>query len=113
MPGAARLADICTGHCTPTPVTDINGNTTIKMCCFPPRTALEGSSDTYVNNRPLHCVTHKWNVHCSPCGCHPGTLSSGCETVICNWLNVGRCGDNISCGSKVATCSSDVIIGDI
>lgn len=124
MPGIVRLGDICTGHCNTINTHDKDGNEITKMCCFPPRSAIEGSPDVYVNNRPVHCITHKWDIHCGPtmhddegniivsCGCHAGTLSKSInENVICNWLFIGCEGDLISCGSKVANGSTDTIIG--
>lgn len=122
--GAARLNDICTGHCDQIIVYDADGNPTPKLCCYPPRPNIQGSPDTYCNGRPLHCETHQWAMHCGPvvinpdgipvqsCGCHNGQLEQGSKTVICNNLGVGRCGDKISCNSKVATCSDNVMIGD-
>jgi uncharacterized Zn-binding protein involved in type VI secretion len=39
-----------------------------------------------------------------------GYLVSGSPDVIVNGKQCGRCGDPVSCGSVIITCSSDVII---
>lgn len=90
MPGVARLFDICTGH-----------------QCWPPRPNIMGSHDTFCNFLPVHRMTDAWAVHCCYVACHPGTLASGAFRTLTNWLPTGRCGDFVSCGSFVATCSID------
>lgn len=89
--GIARFEDLCTGHGP-----------------YPPRPNIEASTDTFCNNRGIHCQTHQWDIHCSE-DCHGGELLSGKEDVLCNWLEVGRCDDPVSCGSLVATCSEDTL----
>lgn len=39
-------------------------------------------------------------------------MASGSTTVFTNGKQTGRCGDPVSCGSTVATCSSDTFAGD-
>ncbi len=98
MPGAARLADMCTGHSS----------------CWPPRPNAEGSSNVIINGRPAHAQGHAWQVHCKTCGrkkCHGGALAAGSPTVFTNGRQQGRINDPVNCGSKVATGSSDVMVG--
>ena len=92
MPGVARLGDICTGH-----------------GCWPPRPNVMGSPDVFCNGRPVHRMTDAWAVHCC-CPipeAHDGVLADGAHRTLTNWLPTGRCGDPVSCGSVVATCSHD------
>jgi uncharacterized Zn-binding protein involved in type VI secretion len=62
----------------------------------------------------LHRQTDTWDSHCNHCGspdCHGGYLASGSPTVLINDLQAGRITDQVNCGSRVQTGSSDVIIG--
>ena len=93
MPGVCRLTDICTGH-----------------GCWPPRPNAEASTDTFVNGLGVHRQGDAWKVHTCKTS-HAGVLAKGSTTVIVNGKQCGRCGDPVSCGSKVATCSSDTIAG--
>ena len=93
MPGAARLTDICTGH-----------------GCWPSRPNAQASDDVYANSLGAHRVGDAWQVHCCPPPCHGGVLASGSPDVYANSRQWGRCGDPVSCGSSVATCSWDVIL---
>ena len=94
MPGAARLADICTGH-----------------GCWPPRPNVQASPNVIINKRGAHRQSDNWAPHCCPPPCHGGILARGSATVFVNYLQAGRIGDPVSCGSFVATGSSNVIIG--
>lgn len=40
-------------------------------------------------------------------------MTSGSIITFTNGLQTGRCGDPVSCGSNVATCSTDTFVGDI
>lgn len=97
MPAACRLGDICTGH-----------------GCFPPRPNDQGSPNVFINVIPAHRRTDHWMIHC--CVqlriCHDSKLQMGSKTVFINMLNAGRIGDPVACGSKVATGSPNVFIGD-
>ena len=92
--GAARLADICDGHRR-----------------ISPRANDQGSPDVFINGRPAHRQSDSWPVHRRP-RIHKSFLASGSPTVYTNNLQQGRIGDPVACGSKVATGSTDVFIGD-
>ncbi len=99
MPAVARLGDTCTGH-----------------ECFPPRSSTEGSPNVFCNGLPVHRVGDGWAVHtCThpevPHGSHGGVLASGSSKVFVNGQPIGRIGDAVSCGSSVATGSSNVFAG--
>lgn len=97
MPGAARLSDVSTGH-----------------NCYPSRPNIQASTDVFINNRGAHRQSDAWAVHCRKCfpkKCHGGNLASGSPTVYTNNLQQGRIFDSVSCGDRVATGSSDVIVG--
>ena len=99
MPAAARLGDTCTGH-----------------ECFPPRNNAEGSSNVFVNGKPLHRQNDAWETHCCthpdcPHGCHGSVLAQGSSSVYANGKQAGRIGDPVACGSTVATGSNNVFIG--
>lgn len=96
MPGAARLSDTCTGH-----------------GWWPPRPNVAGSSNVIINGRGAHRVGDAWAAHTCPSipETHGGSLASGSSTVIVNGKQLGRIGDSVSCGSRVATGSSNVIVG--
>jgi uncharacterized Zn-binding protein involved in type VI secretion len=95
MQGAARLHDICTGH-----------------GCFPPRQNAEASPNVLINGRGAHRVGDGWESHCCGKACHGGALAAGSSSVLINGRGAGRIGDPVSCGSRVATGSADVLIGD-
>lgn len=97
MPGIVRVGDNCTGH-----------------SCYPPRAAVSGSRNVYVNGKYTHRQTDLWAVHCcgSPPSCHSGALVEGSGTVFVNGLQVARQGDPVSCGSKGMECSRNVFAGD-
>lgn len=93
--GAARIYDICTGH---------RG--------ISPRPNNQGSPDTFINNRAVHRQSDSWPVHRSP-KVHKSFLAAGSTLVYVNGLQQGRIGDPVACGSKVATGSTDVFVGDV
>ena len=82
MPAVCRKGDTCTGH----------GG-------FPPRANDEGSPNVFVNGIPAGN------------SCHDGTLSGGSSSVFVNGKALGRIGDDVSCGSVVASGSPDVFSG--
>jgi uncharacterized Zn-binding protein involved in type VI secretion len=90
---AARIFDICTGHMG-----------------FPPRIALQGSPDVFINSRAAHRQTDSWAIHSNSNSYHNGVLILGSATTFANGLRKGRVTDPISCGSKVATGSPNVFI---
>ena len=93
-PGVARKYDICTGH-----------------GCFPPRPNAMWSPDVFANDRNVHRQTDAWQPHCWGPVCHGGTLAKGSPIVLVNDLECARCGDPVTCGSFVMTCSPDVLAG--
>lgn len=104
MSGAARVTDMCTGH------RQWNGDYCDSE--WPPRPAVQGSKNVFINNLSAHRETDLWDVHCCDHDyrCHDSVLARGSRNVLVNNLQLGRCGDPIVCTSNVATCSNNVII---
>lgn len=90
----SRLGDSCTGH----------GN-------FPPRTAISGSGDVFINNRAVLTIGSNWEPHTDGLSVHSGVSVSGSGTVFVNNKAIVRVGDSIDCGSKVASGSGNVFAG--
>lgn len=88
---AARKGDKCTGH----PGAG-------------PRVNDQGSPDVFINGKAVHRVGDHWIKHSG----HDSLLAQGSPTVFANGKAQGRVGDRIACGSRVATGSPDVFIGD-
>lgn len=94
--GSAFIASSSTGHSS-----------------WPSRVTSEGSSDVLINGLGAHRVSDSWPVHCNPTSeCHGGSTSQGSGTVFVNGLPLARIDDSIDCGDKIATGSSDVLVGD-
>lgn len=91
--GAARLADICTGH--------PRGS---------PRPNNQGSPDVFINGRPAHRQSDSWPIH-RRLPIHKSFLAAGSPSVYTNGLQQGRIADPVACGSRVKTGSSDVFVG--
>lgn len=95
MPAIARLGDLDTGH-----------------GCWPPRPAIAGSANVFVNGRPVVRNGDAFDVHtCPENGSHSGVVSGGSSKVLVNGRPIGRIGDAVSCGSVIAQGSSDVFAG--
>ena len=94
MPGACRQGDVCTGH-----------------GCFPSRPNSSWSANLFINGLLSHRQGDSWQVHCCLVVCHGGVLASGSSNTFVNGKQQGRIGDPVSCGSSVATGSSNTIIG--
>jgi len=90
MPAVARLNDLCTGH-----------------GCYGPRPNVQGSPNVYANFLPVHRQSDKWGVHCCV-SCHSSVLAVGSPNVWVNGLQMGRIGDPVACGSRVAEGSPNV-----
>ena len=91
VPAVTRLGDSCTGHGS-----------------WPPRPSTSASPNVYANGIPVHRQGDSWAVHCNPLPeCHGGTLASGSSSVYVNGKQIGRIGDLVSCGSSVASGSSE------
>lgn len=96
MPAVTRVGDKSTGH---------------DNC--PPVEAGEGSSNVFVNGKPVVLVGDKYAPHgCEKHAEHQGYLAEGSPSVFINGKPVGRVGDAISCGGTVAEGSSNVFIGN-
>jgi len=93
MPAVTRVTDECTGH----------GG-------FPPRPAIEGSPDTFINGLAVNRVADHWEQHCFVV-CHDGQTLEGSPTVFVNGKAVCRIGDPITCGSVSAQGSPDTFFG--
>ena len=95
MPAVTRITDICTGHGP-----------------WPPRPATGASGDVFVAGLGAHRKGDPWAVHCAPGPvCHGGALAAGSSSVFVNGLPLGRIGDPIDCGSRVATGAATVFAG--
>jgi uncharacterized Zn-binding protein involved in type VI secretion len=93
---ACRVGDMCSGH-----------------GCYPPRPAVEGSDDVFINDRSAHREGDEWATHhCPHHDDHSGSLVKGSSTVRINGRGAGRIGDRVSCGSVAVTGSHNVLIGD-
>jgi uncharacterized Zn-binding protein involved in type VI secretion len=78
----------------------------------PPRPATTGSGDVFINGKAAHRQGDEWALHVRPKGTpHGGTLAAGSSTVFVNGKALGRLGDPVSCGSAVASGSSNVFVG--
>jgi len=98
---AARLGDIGSGH----------------GCHFPPTSAIEGSPNIFINDRPAVRKGHAYAQHgCVGCPIppppHSRKLAEGSPTVFFNDQPAGRIGDSIDCGGQAATGSPNVFIGE-
>jgi len=89
----ARIQDMCSGH-----------------DCHSPRPAIQGSVNVFVNKRGVNGMGDMWAVHCCD-DCHPGNTAAGSSSVFVNGKEVGRIGDQISCGSVIMTGSANVFAG--
>jgi uncharacterized Zn-binding protein involved in type VI secretion len=95
MPAVTRKGDLDTGH---------------DSC--PPRPSSEGSPDVFVNGIPAHRQGDGWSPHgCSVHNPHTSVLAGGSSSVYVNGKPLGRIGDPVGCGSKVATGSGNVFAG--
>jgi uncharacterized Zn-binding protein involved in type VI secretion len=98
MPPAHRQTDTGSGH----------------ACHFPPTKATGGSSDVYVNSKPLMRVDDEYAPHgCSTCPepAHGRKLAQGSGSVYVNGRPAGRAGDEIDCGGQAEDGSENVWIG--
>lgn len=89
MPAITRKGDLCTGHPP-----------------YAPRAAIQGEASFTVAGKEVHLAGHSWAPH--P---HPGKLASGATGFTVKGKAVGRVGDPIDCGSKVATGEGSFTVG--
>jgi uncharacterized Zn-binding protein involved in type VI secretion len=98
LPVVRMGIDLCSGHpAGPT--------------YFPPRPALTGSPDVFVDGIPVVRATDLWAPHTNILSVHPGTGVGGSQTVFVNGLPVMRMTDPIDCGSVALMGSSTVFCG--
>lgn len=90
MPAVVRLGDNCSGH----------GG-------FPPRPAIQGSPDVFLNDLSVVRVGDSFASHCDDDTCHTGVAQTGSPDIFCNDKPVFRVGDNVSCGSTGSEGSPD------
>ncbi|WP_372069776.1 PAAR domain-containing protein (plasmid) [Tistrella mobilis] len=97
MPAVTLLGDDCTGH-----------------GCWPPRPSIEGEPRFTVGGRPVVLVGHAYAPHTCPDipETHGGTLSDGAPRATVGGRRIGRIGDPVSCGSRVAVGTARFTIGD-
>lgn len=96
MPAITRVGDLSTGHddCSAVP-------------------AVTGASNVLVNGQPVVCVGDSYASHgCIHHPSHAGQLIEGAPSFFINGKAVGRVGDAISCGQKVAEGASFCIVGN-
>jgi len=94
MAAATRLGDRCTGH-----------------GCWPPRPSTGSSSTVFINGIGAHRQGDGWATHCCGPACHASTLAQGSASVFVDGRALGRIGDPVACGSRVAQGSPNVFAG--
>lgn len=90
----ARVGDLCSGH----------GD-------FPPREAISGSPDVFINGKPVVRVGDNYASHTrdvSPFDSHAGYVASSTSTVIINGIPAARTGDPIDTAPTGDQCASTV-----
>lgn len=96
MPAAARKGDAGVPHCSG-------------------YTIANGSSDVFINGRGAARQGDKSTVHVRPggkkCPPHTAPISRGSTSVFINGRPAARVGDSLAGCTRVATGSTDVIIG--
>lgn len=90
---AVRQGDLCSGHDD-----------------YPPRPAVGGSPNVFINGRPAIRVGDKWAVHCGHKDCHESVQATGSPKVFANGIALARIGDAVACGSVAAEGSPDVFL---
>jgi len=82
--------------------------------CWPPRPSAEGHPRFTVRGVPVHLQTHAWEPHTCPSipETHASVLARGAARFTVDGLEVGRIGDPVACGSKVAEGVADFTVGD-
>lgn len=121
MAGAVRFGDSDTGHDD-----------------FPARSNTGGSDDVVINGKGAHRVGDSWPEHAKDVTTynsqttenddgttttilvpvvthyhHAGTASTGSGSVYVNGKALCRIGDNVSCGSTIATGSANVVVNEL
>ncbi|HMY20762.1 MAG TPA: PAAR domain-containing protein [Polyangium sp.] len=92
---ARKDVDICTGH---------------DAC--PPRKAIEGSPDVFMDGHAVVRLGDLWETHgCPAHSPHKGKVIQASDEITVNGLPVVRVGDPLDCGSKVKTGSDNLYAG--
>ncbi|MBC6416259.1 MAG: PAAR domain-containing protein [Rhodospirillales bacterium] len=95
MPAVTRLGDRCSGH-----------------GCYPPRPSTQAAASVYAEGIAVHRQGDAWAVHsCPGCPPHGGALAAGSSTVHAEGRQIGRIGDPVACGSRVAEGAATVFAG--
>jgi len=98
--GIVRMGvDMCSGHpAGPT--------------FFPPRPAMTGSPDVFVDGLPaVRAGLDTWAPHTNIISVHSGIGVTGSPTVFCNGMPLMRMTDVINCGSIALTGSTTTFAG--
>ena len=81
-------------------------------CGAPPRPSSTASPDVLCNMIPVHRLTDAWVPHnCPGAGPHGAVTSLVPTTVLVNMKYKSIIGSGISCGSKIATGSGNILVG--
>lgn len=94
MPPVTLKGDLCSGH-----------------TCWPARPSIEGDDRFTVAGRPVHLQGHGWGPHKCGSNTHIGTLAAGAGRFTVGGRQLGRVGDPVSCGSKVAQGETRFTVG--
>jgi uncharacterized Zn-binding protein involved in type VI secretion len=88
------------------------GDKTVGHGCYPPTVSKMGSSNTFVNGKPvIRANIDSFVSHgCGDCSYHSGKVSTGSTTVFVEGFPVARNGDSLTCGDKCGPGSSDTIV---
>lgn len=78
---------------------------------YPPQAILSGSSNVFINGRPVAAKGDELEPHPTPDPAHTSKLSSGSSTVYVNGKPINRIGDSVSCGGFMVNGSSNVFSG--
>ena len=98
--GAVRVGDMSTGH--------EEGD-----CFFPPKPAVQGSSNTFINGLAVMRIGDLWETHCCGSSCHSSVTAQGSSTIFINGRAMMRIGDRISCHTnELAAQSSSNVFGN-
>ena len=77
-----RITDICSGH-----------------KCWPPTIAIQGSSNVFANDLPVHRIYDNYVPHCCK-KCHPVVTAKASPTVYANDRNASHIGSYTFCDKK-------------
>lgn len=90
--------DLCSGH--------VSG-----ASYFPPRPAITGSLDVFVDGLPAVRLGDQWAIHTDGFTSHPDVSITGSTTVFCNGLPLVRITDMLGDGAVVVMGSPTTFAG--